>query len=578
MNILLVGKLPVAEWIEAFTNWLTHTFSGLFNFIQSVGNFIMDGITNTLSFVNPLLLIALITVAAFFLAGKKWTLPSFTLIGLLFIYNQGLWEDLINTFTLVLVSSFVSIIIGIPLGIWMAKSNTVKQIINPILDFMQTMPAFVYLIPAVAFFGIGIVPGVFASVIFALPPTVRFTNLAIREIPTELIEAADAFGSTSRQKLLKVELPLAKNTIMAGVNQTIMLALSMVVTGSMIGAPGLGRGVLSALQHADIGSGFVNGLALVILAIIIDRFSQTANNTTKSSNAKKNASKTNTFIALAALILFIFASLARLIFQGQSSGAGQTVKLTYVEWDSEVASTNVLAQVLKEQGYKVEMTPLDNAVMWQSIAKGESDATVSAWLPNTHADQYKKYKQDVVDLGSNLKGVKLGLAVPTYMKDVNSIEDLNNQADEKITGIEPGAGIMKAANKAKKAYSSLSDWELVSSSTGAMTTSLDQAYKNKKEIVVTAWSPHWMFAKYKLKYLKDPKKSFGSTESIHSIVRKGLKKDMPKVNKIINRFNWTQDDMEAVMLDINDGMSPEKAAKKWVKNHPKKVASWTANK
>ncbi|EJN93854.1 ABC transporter permease/substrate binding protein [Streptococcus ratti] len=575
MNVLLIGKLPVAQWIEGLTNWLTHTFSGLFNFIQSVGNFIMDGITNTLSFINPLLLIALVTVAAFFLVGKKWTLPSFTLIGLLFIYNQGLWGDLINTFTLVLVSSFVSIVIGIPLGIWMAKNNTVKQVINPILDFMQTMPAFVYLIPAVAFFGIGIVPGVFASVIFALPPTVRFTNLAIREIPTELVEAADAFGSTPRQKLFKVELPLAKNTIMAGVNQTIMLALSMVVTGSMIGAPGLGRGVLSALQHADIGSGFVNGLALVILAIIIDRFSQTANRQTKDASQK--SSKTNTIIALTALVLFVFAGITRFFFQGRSN-SGQTVKLSYVEWDSEVASTNVLAQVLKEEGYKVEIIPLDNAVMWQSVAKGETDAMVSAWLPNTHGDQYKKYKSNIVDLGPNLKGVKLGLAVPTYMTDVNSIEDLSNQADKKITGIEPGAGIMKAAQKAQKSYSNLSGWELVSSSTGAMTTALDQAYKNKKEIVVTAWSPHWMFAKYKLKYLKDPKKDFGSSESIHSITRKGLKKDMPKVNKIIDKFNWTQKDMESVMLDINNGTSPEKAAKKWIKENPKKVASWTNSK
>ncbi|EHJ52024.1 ABC transporter permease/substrate binding protein [Streptococcus macacae] len=573
MNILLLGKLPVANWIEDLTNWITKTFSGLFNFIQSVGNFIMDGITNTLLFVNPFLLIALITVAAFFLARKRWTLPAFTLVGLLFIYNQGLWDDLINTFTLVLVSSFVSIVIGIPLGIWMAKNNTVKQIINPILDFMQTMPAFVYLIPSVAFFGIGIIPGVFASVIFALPPTVRFTNLAIREIPTELVEASEAFGSTSSQKLFKVELPLAKNTIMAGINQTIMLALSMVVTGSMIGAPGLGRGVLSALQHADIGSGFVNGLALVILAIIIDRFSQTANQ--KAGSASQKSSKTNTIVALTAIILFVCTGIARIFVQGQSAGGGQTVKLSYVEWDSEVASTNVLGQVLKDQGYKVEMTPLDNAVMWQSVAKGETDAMVSAWLPNTHGDQYKKYKKDIVDLGQNLKGVKLGLAVPTYMKNVNSIEDLSDQAGKKITGIEPGAGIMKAANKALKSYSNLSGWELVSSSTGAMTTALDQAYKNKKDIVVTAWSPHWMFAKYKMKYLKDPKKDFGSIESIHSITRKGFKKDRPKANKIIDKFNWSQKDMEAVMLDINNGMSPEKAAKKWIKEHPKKVASWT---
>ena len=316
METILQRKLPVAELVEKATDWLTDTFAVLFNVIQSIGNFVMNGITDTLLFINPFLLIVLVTVAAYFLGKKKWGLPTFTLLGLLFIYNQGLWDDLMNTFTLVLVSSLISIIIGIPLGIWMAKNDVVKQIINPILDFMQTMPAFVYLIPAVAFFGIGIVPGVFASVIFALPPTVRFTNLAIREIPTELIEASDAFGSTGSQKLFKVELPLAKNTIMAGVNQTIMLALSMVVTGSMIGAPGLGRGVLSALQHADIGSGFVNGLALVILAIVMDRFTTAIN---KQGTSQQKGSKVNKIIGLVAVALFVFAGLGRLLLNNQSA-------------------------------------------------------------------------------------------------------------------------------------------------------------------------------------------------------------------------------------------------------------------
>ncbi len=158
----------------------------------------------------------------------------------------------------------------------MAKSNRVEAVIKPLLDFMQTMPAFVYLIPAVAFFGIGMVPGVFASVIFALPPTVRFTNLAIRQIPTELIEASDSFGGTGKQKLFKVELPLAKNTILAGVNQTIMLALSMVVTASMIGAPGLGRGV-SLPCSMPTSVRICQWGTLVILAIIIDRLTQKLN-------------------------------------------------------------------------------------------------------------------------------------------------------------------------------------------------------------------------------------------------------------------------------------------------------------
>ncbi|HGH8374247.1 TPA: ABC transporter permease/substrate binding protein [Streptococcus pyogenes] len=574
METILQTKLPVAQLVEQLTEWLTKTFSGLFDIMQVVGSFLMDWMTKTLLFIHPLLFIVLVTAGMFFLAKKKWPLPTFTLLGLLFIYNQGLWKQLMNTFTLVLVASLISVLIGIPLGIWMAKNATVRQIVNPILDFMQTMPAFVYLIPAVAFFGIGMVPGVFASVIFALPPTVRFTNLAIRDIPTELIEASDAFGSTGKQKLFKVELPLAKNTIMAGVNQTMMLALSMVVTGSMIGAPGLGREVLSALQHADVGSGFVSGLALVILAIVLDRMTQLFNS---KPQEKAKAGKTNKWIGLAALAVFLIAALGRGIMTMTSGMAdkGETVNIAYVQWDSEVASTHVIAEVLKNEGYHVTLTPLDNAVMWQTVANGNADFSTSAWLPVTHGQQYQKYKSKLDDLGPNLKGTKLGLAVPKYMTDVNSIEDLSKQADQKITGIEPGAGIMAAAKKTLKEYHNLSSRELVAASTGAMTTSLDQAIKKKDPIVVTAWSPHWMFAKYDLKYLKDPKETFGSTENINTIARKGLKKDLPNVYKIIDKFHWTQKDMEAVMLDINKGMSPEAAAKKWVEANQSKVSSWT---
>lgn len=266
-----IPKLPVADWVEAATNWLTVTLSGLFGAIQNGGSTFMNGITNLLLIIPPFVFILIVAVIAYFVNKKQLSLSAFALVGLGYILNQGLWSELMNTVTLVLVSSLVSVIIGVPLGIWSAKNKTVHNILKPILDFMQTMPAFVYLIPAVAFFGIGIVPGTFASVIFALPPTVRFTELGIKQISTELVEAADAFGSTGKQKLFKVELPLAKSTIMAGVNQTVMLALSMVVTASMIGAPGLGRQVLTALQRASVGSGFVSGLAIVILAILIDR-------------------------------------------------------------------------------------------------------------------------------------------------------------------------------------------------------------------------------------------------------------------------------------------------------------------
>lgn len=271
-------KLPLAKWVNEFVNWLTQ-FEGFF---QGITNF-LNAIINSFQWLFDLLpqwLFVVLVVALTVYANRKkqkWSLLILEVLGFWYISNQGYWRDMTQTLTLVLTSSLIAIVIGIPLGIWMAKSNKVKTIVNPILDFMQTMPAFVYLIPAVAFFGIGMAPGVVASVIFAMPPTVRMTNLGIRQVPGDLIEAADSFGSTSWQTLTQVQLPIAKSTIMAGVNQSMMLSLSMVVIASMIGAMGLGTKVYFAVGRNDAGSGFTAGFAIVILAIILDRVTQAFN-------------------------------------------------------------------------------------------------------------------------------------------------------------------------------------------------------------------------------------------------------------------------------------------------------------
>lgn len=272
-----IPRLPLSEWTSDFVRWVTSAFSFIFDPINNYLGTLMNWIISGLEFIPPVLFILIIMALSAIFMKKRVLSPILIGIGLLFIYNQGLWENLIDTMTLVIIAGLISIIIGVPLGILMSRSNTFEMIMKPILDLMQTMPAFVYLIPAVAFFGIGMVPGVFASVIFASPPTIRLTNLGIRQISEELIEASNSFGTTPMQKLLKVQLPLARPSIMAGINQTIMLALSMVVIASMIGAPGLGTEVLSSLQRAQVGPGFVAGLGIVILAIIIDRFTQTSN-------------------------------------------------------------------------------------------------------------------------------------------------------------------------------------------------------------------------------------------------------------------------------------------------------------
>ncbi|WP_096550163.1 glycine betaine ABC transporter substrate-binding protein [Ureibacillus thermosphaericus] len=251
------------------------------------------------------------------------------------------------------------------------------------------------------------------------------------------------------------------------------------------------------------------------------------------------------------------------------------INLAYVEWDSEIASTHVIGKVLEDLGYDVTLTPLDNAIMWEAVANGEADASVAAWLPVTHGEQYEAYKDDIVDLGENLSGAKIGLVVPEYMENVDSIEDLNKHANMQITGIESGAGVMQATERALKEYENLADWELVPSSSGAMAVALGEAIKNKEEIVVTGWTPHWKFAKYELKYLEDPKGVFGGEETINTFVRKGLEDEMPDAFKVLDNFHWTTADMESVMLDISNGMSPADAASKWVEENAEKVAKWT---
>lgn len=274
-----IPKLPLEDWVNSGVDYLAK-FTGFFDAISNFISMIANAFQWFFDLFPVWLFILLLLLVTYYLrrGQKKWGLLSLELVGLLFIWNMGYWRDMTQTLTLVLTSCVIVYFFRIPLGIWMAKNKTVKAIVQPILDFMQTMPAFVYLIPAVAFFGIGTVPGVIASVIFAMPPTVRMTDLGIRQVPADLIEAADSYGSTAWQKLFKLQLPLAKNTIMSGVTQSLMLSLSMVVIASMIGALGLGTKVYFAVGRNNAGAGFTAGLAIVILAIILDRLSQSLQN------------------------------------------------------------------------------------------------------------------------------------------------------------------------------------------------------------------------------------------------------------------------------------------------------------
>jgi glycine betaine/proline transport system substrate-binding protein len=325
------------------------------------------------------------------------------------------------------------------------------------------------------------------------------------------------------------------------------------------------------VQNADVGKGFVNGLALVILAIIIDRFTQKLN--VKPAD-KQPTSKHHwkMWTAIVVAVAMVGSGVVNTFANGKK--AEDTLNLVYVQWDSEVASSNVLAEAMRQHGYSVNLTPLDNSIMWQSVANGQADASVSAWLPNTHAAQYKKYKSQIDMLGPNLTGAKTGLVVPAYM-NVDSISDLTTQANKTVTAIEPGAGVTNAAEKALSDYGlNNNGWKLTPSSSGAMTVALGKAIKDKQDIVVTGWTPHWMFQKYDLKYLSDPKGSFGKAESINTFTRKGLKADKPKAYRVLDKFKWDEQDMESVMLAIQNGKSSKAAAKEWIADHQKQVDSW----
>ncbi|MGG3858125.1 proline/glycine betaine ABC transporter permease [Metabacillus fastidiosus] len=265
-------KLPIANWIDSIIEWLVNHFEPVFEGASTVVESFVDGIVSGLGVIPSFILMIIVGLIAWKVCN--WKISLFTIIGLFLIDNLGYWSNMLDTIALVIISVGISIILGIPIGIWASQSETVSKVVTPLLDFMQTMPAFVYLLPAIFFFNIGVVPGVVASVIFAMPPTIRLTILGIKQVPKELIEATEAFGSTTAQKLIKVQFPIALPTIMAGINQSIMLALSMVVIASMVGAPGLGADVYRAVTQLQTGTGFEAGLAIVIIAIILDRITQ----------------------------------------------------------------------------------------------------------------------------------------------------------------------------------------------------------------------------------------------------------------------------------------------------------------
>ena len=262
-------SIPIGTWVAAFVDWVKDNLDGLLDGIAFVFGFLVNGLTAGLLSVHFVAIIAIAALIAWLV--RSWQLAIGTAVSLLLIVGMNLWVPAMQTMSLVLVATVVAVLIAVPLGIWSARNATVRALLKPVLDFMQTMPAFVYLIPAIVFFGIGVVPGMVATIIFALPPGVRLTELGIRGVDSETVEAGQAFGAKPGQILRGIQLPLAMPTIMAGINQVIMLALSMAVIAGMAGADGLGKMVVEAISTINIAKGVEAGLGVVLIAVFLDR-------------------------------------------------------------------------------------------------------------------------------------------------------------------------------------------------------------------------------------------------------------------------------------------------------------------
>lgn len=268
--MLIDQKIPLGQYIASFVEWLTQNGADYFDAIAQGLEFMIHGVTGALTWFNPYVLIALFAALAH-LIQRKWALTAFVALSFLLIFNLGYWQETMETLAQVTFATVVCVAIGVPLGIVAAHKPMFYTAMRPVLDLMQTVPTFVYLIPTLTLFGLGVVPGLISTVVFAIAAPIRLTYLGICDVPQELLDAGKAFGCSRRQLLTRIELPHAMPSIAAGVTQCIMLSLSMVVIAALVGADGLGKPVVNALNTADIALGFEAGLAIVLLAIMLDR-------------------------------------------------------------------------------------------------------------------------------------------------------------------------------------------------------------------------------------------------------------------------------------------------------------------
>ncbi|MCS0601926.1 ABC transporter permease/substrate binding protein [Streptomyces sp. LP11] len=591
-------RIPLGDWVDSGVNWLVDHLSWLFDAVKAVMEGMYDGIDTVLAAPQPLLMAGILAVLAWWLRGLAAGVLAFA--GFALVDSLALWDRAMSTLALVLVATVIALVISLPLGIWAARSRAVSAAVRPVLDLLQTMPSMVLLIPAMLFFGLGTAAGVVATLIFALAPGVRMTELGIRQVDADLVEAAEAFGTTPRDILWRVQLPLALPTIMAGVNQVIMLGLSMVVIAGMVGTGGLGGAVNEAIGQLDIGYGFEAGVGIVVLAIYLDRVTG-ALGTQLSPLGRRAAAKApkrvwsyrpRPVIAVAGVVVLALVAGGLGVFGGSGTsggaseasgtnvGKGKEIKIGYIPWDEGIASTFLWKEILEERGFEVSTAQYAAGPLYTGLATGQIDFETDSWLPTTHAEYWAKYGKQLDDLGKWYGPTSLELSVPSYVKGVNSLADLKAHASEfggKIVGIEPSAGEMGLLkSKVLKAYGLDGTFEVVDGSTPAMLAELKRAYARKQPVVVTLWSPHWAYSTYDLRKLTDPKGAWGKGDGVHTLSRKGFAGDNPQVGRWLKDFSMTEKQLTGLEARIQQaGKGKEQdAVRAWLRKHPGLVDKW----
>ncbi|WP_329016285.1 ABC transporter permease/substrate binding protein [Streptomyces sp. NBC_00690] len=595
-------RIPLGDWVDRGVDWLQFHLSWLFEAISSLVTGMYEGIDAALSAPEPLLFAGILAVLAWWLRGL--VAGGLAFVGFALIDSIELWDEAMSTLSLVLVATVVTLAIAVPLGIWAARSTTVSTVIRPVLDFMQTMPAMVYLIPGIIFFGVGVVPGIIATIVFSLPPGVRMTEHGIRQVDGELVEAADAFGTTPRNTLVRVQLPLALPTIMAGVNQVIMLGLSMVVIAGMVGGGGLGGAVYRAIGNVDIGLGFEAGVSIVVLAMYLDRITGELGRQVSPlgrraiARAKEAAGgpslwnhRPQPVVALVGAVILALVAGGMGIASGDDTrdgkntsgiGKGREVTIGYIPWDEGIASTFLWKEVLERRDFTVETQQLEAGALYTGLAGGQIDFQTDAWLPTTHATYWKKYGKDLEDLGSWYGPTSLELAVPAYVKGIDSLDDLKGRADTfkgRIIGIEPSAGMMGLLkDEVLPQYGLEGEYTVVDGSTPGMLAELKRAYQKKEPVLTTLWSPHWAYSTHDLKKLKDPKGAWGEGDGVHTVARKGFSDDEPEIARWLKDFQLTEKqltDLEAEIQQAGKGAEQD-AVRAWLTKNPQVEKAMTA--